>query len=237
MVKQEVAAHATREDGATVVVEAPKAGDSWKTEDGGVDEEGERLVSMHIANPDHLPNPPETVVEKVGEERGAVAAVVAAATEVSAETRTFHTVAAAAAAAFSEAGYAPKDDLKLHMRMHVPMHATEDRSGFAEALQTFGAACAERSTVGIAVVSTTEGAAQAWLFEAEGGDDSALRAVLAEDAPPPPSLLLRQVNLAEDYLASHAHGSAIGIDPSEGVSGLRLPDGEEVPRLPLTEGS
>jgi len=168
----------------------------------------------------------------VDDKTKALHAVSSAAAATYDETKTFHTVAAAAAAAFADAGYATSVDLKLHMRQH--MRPTDDRDGFAEILQKFGAGCAVTSTVGIAVVSTTESTVEAWLFEAQGSDDSALRSVLAEDAKSP-SLLLRQVNMEEDYLASHAHGSAIGIDPTEGVAGIRLPDGEEVPRFSLGE--
>ena len=172
----------------------------------------------------------ENVQSQEPDETNAEALLDADVAQVSVKTRTLHTVSAVAASAFAEAGFVLDGNLKLYMREH--MHASKDRSGFAEALQKFGVECRGRSTVGIAVVSTTESDAQAWLFEAEGGDDTPLRAVLTKDAPLP-SLLLRQVNRNEDYLASHAHGSAVGIDSSEGVSGIRLPDGEEVPRNPL----
>lgn len=208
------------------------------------DEEGtqarevaDRLGRLRVAN--HDPSAPQlnsvagkTTAAPPEEQTTARHAVAAA--DVCRDDKTLHAVSAAAAAAFTEAGYAASADLKLCMRQHLC--ATDNRDGFAETLQKFGVACAGRSTVGIAVVETTECAAQAWLFEVEGGDDAALRAVLTSDAQPP-SLLLRQVNVQEDYLARHAHGSAIGIDPSEGVSGIRLPDGEEVPRVQLTGGS
>lgn len=241
--KQETAVPVAREDGMTfrnanragdgsdksVVSErgAHEAGVSGETEYSDVDQEAGRLGRVRITNPDVVPNLLESAMAEAD-------TAAAEGPNVSATTRTLHTVAAAAAAAFSEAGYATADDLKLCMRQNL--HATEDRNEFAEALLKFGTECAKKSAVGIAVVSTTKGSAQAWLFEAETGDSSALHAAFAQDASPP-SLLLRHVNLQEDYLASHAHGSAIGIDPSSGVSGIRLPDGEEIPRIPLTGGS
>lgn len=163
-------------------------------------------------------------------------ALTAPPTDVDVKTRILHTVSAAAASAFTEAGYAPFAGMKLHMRTHLG--ARVDRLVFAEDIQAFGETCAKRSTVGIAVVSTVDGVAEAWLFEVEGGSDeeTGLRPPVTDDgdtSTSPPSLLLRHVDLQEDYLANYKHGSAIGIDPTEGVTGVRLPEGEDVPRHPL----
>ena len=182
----------------------------------------ERLGHLSIADYDLTPGQQEETSSRE------VAEVTSVPTET---TRLLHTVSAVAAAAFADSGYASSDGLKLRMRTHVS--ATNDRDRLANVLQTFGAACADRSTVGIAVVSTTECKAQAWLFEVVSGDDyTALSVAFASDAPPP-SLLLRRVDLEEDYLTSHAHGSAVGIDSTEGVLGIRLPDGSNVPRYRL----
>ena len=147
-------------------------------------------------------------------------------------SRTAHTVSAAAAAAYADAGYAPAVGTTLRMGKHLS--GTEGRDAFAEHLYAFGADCAARMSVGIAVVSIAEVVREAWLFDVVDGDGAYVRLPVDDDGgETASSLLLRQVDLAEDYLATHAHGSAVGIDPTEGVSGIRLPDAGDVPREKL----